>query len=148
MLPQHANPHGNVHGGVVLRMIDEAGAIAAMRHAQQVCVTVAIDSMMFHSAVHVGELVSCGAEVSWVGRSSLEVEIRVHAENLLTGQVTHTNSAYVVYVALDDQERPAPIPPLRIDTEEERLRWERGQARQTERLALRRRGQTPAQQSK
>ena len=100
MLPEHANALGNVHGGVLMKMVDEAGALAAMRHAQRPCVTIAIDSMIFKQPVHVGQLMVCQARVTYVGRSSIEVQVLVHAENLLTREVTHTNSAFLVYVAL------------------------------------------------
>src|SRR5688572_7241009 len=92
MLPEHANAYGNVHGGLIMKMVDETGGIAAMRHAQRPCVTVAIDEMTFVSPVHVGELLCCKASVNWVGRSSLEVGVHVHAENPITGRITHTNS--------------------------------------------------------
>src|SRR6478609_9686454 len=100
MIPEHANALGNVHGGVIMKMVDEAGAIAAMRHAQKPCVTIAIDSMIFKQPVHLGDLMTCKARVTHVGRTSIEVLVHVHAENILSGYVTHTNSAYVVYVAL------------------------------------------------
>src|SRR3954464_15265096 len=108
MLPEHANALGNVHGGEIMKLVDEAGAIVAMRHAQAPCVTIAIDSMTFKQPVHVGQLMMCRARVTYVGKSSMEVQVSVHAENLLTGQVTHTNSAYVVYVALGPDGKAAP----------------------------------------
>ena len=114
MLPEHANALGNVHGGVIMKMVDEAGAIAAMRHAHKPCVTIAIDSMTFKQPVHVGELMVCKARVTCVGRSSIEVQVLVHAENLMTREVTHTNSAYVVYVSLGSDGKPASAPPLRV----------------------------------
>ena len=100
MTPEHSNGFGNVHGGVIMRIVDEAGAICAMRHAQRPCVTIAIDSMTFREPVHVGALLMCEARVSYVGRTSIETAVRVHAENPITGETTHTNSAFVVYVAL------------------------------------------------
>src|SRR5689334_4622764 len=112
MLPEHANAFGNVHGGVIMKMVDEAGAIAAMRHARKPCVTIAIDSMTFKQPIHVGQLMVCQARVSYVGRSSIEVQVLVHAENLLTREVTHTNSAYVVYVALAPDGRSSSAPEL------------------------------------
>jgi uncharacterized protein (TIGR00369 family) len=81
MLPEHANALGNVHGGVIMRMVDEAGAICAMRHARIACVTIAIDSMTFRQPVHLGDLLVCAATVTWVGRTSIEVGVTVHAEN-------------------------------------------------------------------
>ncbi len=139
MLPEHANAYGNVHGGVIMKIVDEAGGICAMRHANRPCVTVAIDEMSFLSPVNVGELLSCRASVNYVGKSSIEVGVKVHAENPITGEVTHTNSAYLVYVAIDDQGRPCGVPPLLYESDEERRRGEQGRARQELRLARRRR---------
>lgn len=133
MLPEHANALGNVHGGVIMKMVDEAGAIVAMRHAQKPCVTIAIDSMIFKQPVHVGQLMVCQARVSYVGRSSIEVQVLVHAENLLTREVTHTNSAYVVYVSLGTDGRPATAPALALETDEDRRLFEEGTARQRHR---------------
>jgi uncharacterized protein (TIGR00369 family) len=137
MLPEHANVFGNIHGGLIMKMVDEAGAIAAMRHAQGRCVTVAIDSMTFHSPVHVGEVLSCVATVQYVGKTSLEVGVRVHAENAFTGETTHTNSALLVYVAVDEDGKPRAVPELIVETEEERRIWEQAKERQRERLARR-----------
>ena len=116
MLPEHANALGNVHGGVIMKMVDEAGAIAAMRHAHKPCVTIAIDSMTFKQPVHVGQLMVCKARVTYVGRSSIEVQVLVHAENLLTREVTHTNSAFIVYVAIGPDGKATPAPPLLLET--------------------------------
>jgi len=135
MLPEHANGLGNVHGGVILKMVDEAGAIVAMRHAQAPCVTIAIDSMTFKQPVHVGQLMVCKARVTYVGKSSMEVQVLVHAENLLTGQVTHTNSAYVVYVALGPDGKAAPAPPLELDTDEGKRIFAEAAERQRRRTA-------------
>ncbi len=134
MLPEHANAYGNVHGGEIMKMVDEAGGIAAMRHAQRPCVTIAIDEMSFVSPVHVGELLACVASVNYVGRTSLEVGVKVHAENPITGEVTHTNSAYLVYVAIDDDGKPCAVPPLLLETDEDRRRSEAAKERQEERL--------------
>lgn len=133
-MPEHANPHGNIHGGFIMKMADEAGAICAMRHAQRPVVTVAIDSMSFRSPVRVGQVLSMKAMVSAVGRTSVEVEVRVSAENPVTGELTHTNSARLVYVALDDDGKPHPVPPLLIETAEQRQVEAAAKARQQERL--------------
>lgn len=135
MLPEHANAYGNVHGGEIMKVVDEAGGIAAMRHAQRPCVTIAIDEMTFVSPVHVGELLACTASVNYVGRTSLEVGVKVHAENPITGEVTHTNSAYLVYVAIDDDGRPTEVPPLALETDEDHRRYDEAKQRQAERLA-------------
>jgi uncharacterized protein (TIGR00369 family) len=133
MLPQHANALGNVHGGEILKMVDEAGAIAAMRHARKPCVTISIDSMTFKQPVHVGHLLSCQARVTYVGRSAIEVQVLVHAENVLTREITHTNSAYCVYVSLGPDGKTSGAPPLIIETEEDRRLFEEGEARQKRR---------------
>jgi len=137
MVPEHANALGNVHGGVILRMVDEAGAICAMRHARLPCVTIAIDSMTFRQPVHLGDLVSCTATVTWVGKSSIEVCVNVHAENPITGVTSHTNSAFVVYVALGDDGRPTPVRPLLLTTDEERVAFAAGAERQARRTQAR-----------
>ncbi len=137
MLPEHANALGNVHGGVILRMVDEAGAIAAMRHARKPCVTIAIDSMVFRHPVHLGELLACSAEVTWVGRSSIEVHVDVHAEHPITGATSHTNSGYVVYVALGEDGRPVPATPLALTTDAARAAFEAGAKRHAHRIANR-----------
>ncbi len=134
MLPQHANPLGTIHGGVMMKLVDEAAGLCAMRHAQRPVVTIAIDSMTFHSPVRVGEVVSFNASLNWVGNTSMEVGVRVVAENPLTGECTHTNSAYLVFVALDDGGRPVQVPPLILETDEEHRRWAEAEARQSRRL--------------
>jgi uncharacterized protein (TIGR00369 family) len=134
MLPQHTNPMGSVHGGEIMRLVDETGALCAVRHAQRPVATIAIDSMTFHSPVQVGNLVSFYASLNWVGRSSMEVGVRVVAENVLTGEQTHTNSAFVVYIALGDDGRPTEVPRLILETDEERRRWAEAEVRQQRRL--------------
>lgn len=137
MQPEHANMLGNVHGGWLMKLMDEAGGLCATRHARRPTVTVAIDSLTFLSPVHVGDLVMFEAQVTYVGRTSIEVEVHVHAENVLSGQRTHTNSAYMVFVALGTDGRPAEVPPLIVETDEERARYEAAQQRQSDRLARR-----------
>jgi uncharacterized protein (TIGR00369 family) len=138
MLPSHANAFGNVHGGVIMKVVDETAAISAMRHAQRPCVTIAIDSMTFREPVHVGQLLSCSARVQYVGRTSIEVGVHVVAENPITAETTHTNSAFAVYVALDDSGRPCEVPPLALSTDDERRRHAEGERRQRRRLEHRR----------
>lgn len=137
MMPEHANPLGNVHGGVIMKLVDEAAAICSMRHAQRPTVTVAIDSVSFRLPVHVGELVSLQARLNYVGRTSMEVGVEVLAENPIAGTVTHTNSAYVVLVALGDDGKPCSVPELVIATDDERKRWAEGERRQSARKAQR-----------
>ncbi len=140
MGPAEANTLGNVHGGTLMKLCDEAGGMAATRHARRPAVTVVVDSMAFHSPVNIGNLVTVSAEVTWVGRTSMETRIVVNAEDILTGEVTHTNTAYFVYVALDEAGRPARVPELLLETEEERQRNQRAAARQAYRLEQRRQG--------
>ena len=132
-----ANLYGNVHGGVIMKLIDEVGGIVAARHAHLPVVTVVMDSMTFISPVHVGELLRLDGSVNWVGRSAIEVGVKVQAENVLSGRLTHTNSAYVVYVALGADGRPTPVPSLILESDEERERFAAGERRQEHRLAMR-----------
>jgi acyl-CoA hydrolase len=133
-----ANPVGNVHGGVIMRLVDEVAGIAAARHVGRPVVTVAIDSMSFYSPIYVGNLVTVKASLNYVGRTSMEVGVRVEAEDVLTGQITHTNSAYLVYVALDENGQPVEVPPLIAETPEEERWMMEGKRRQEERLRRRR----------
>jgi len=135
MQPEHANNLGNVHGGWVMKLVDEAGALACMRHSQRRVVTVAIDSLVFQRPIKIGDLVILNAEVSYAGRTSLEAEVQVQAENPITGERTHTNIAYLVYVALDDNGRPTPVPGLVAETEDDKRKMEAARQRQTRRLA-------------
>jgi len=132
-----ANPMGYVHGGVIMRLVDEAGGIAATKHAGLLAVTVAIDSMSFFSPAYVGNQITLRASLNYVGRTSMEVGIRVEAEDILSGKTTHTNTAYCVYVALGPDGKPAAVPPLIAETEEERRRMEEGKRRQQVRLKKR-----------
>lgn len=134
MHPEHANLLGNVHGGWIMKLVDEAGALACMRHAQRKVVTVAIDSMVFRQPIRIGDLIILNAEVSYAGRTSMEAEVHVLAENPITGEQTHTNTAYLVYVALDDEGRPTSVPRLQAETEEEKRRMEEAEERQERRL--------------
>jgi uncharacterized protein (TIGR00369 family) len=143
--PEHANVLGNVHGGVIMRLVDEAGGLAAMRHARSPVVTVAIDSMTFDEPIYVGNMVTLTAELTYAGRTSMEVRVSVVAEDPLTGSRIHTNLAYVVYVAIDNQGRPRPVPPLCVETSEEQLRFEQAQERQAERKNRQKREQTLTQ---
>ncbi len=139
MGPSQANTMGNVHGGMIMKLCDEAGGMAAVKFARRTSVTVTVDSMSFYSPVHIGNLVTVKAEVTWAGRTSMETRVVVTAENVLTGEVTHTNTAYFVYVALDENGRATSVPALICETEEERTRCERAAQRQAARLEQRRR---------
>lgn len=135
MQPQYANLMGSVHGGWIMKLVDEAGGLSAVRHAQTQVVTVAIDQMSFHSPIRIGDLVTLEAEVTFVGNSSIETRVQVIAEDPLSGERTHTNSAYVVYVSLDSSGKPTRVPRLIAETEVEQRRMARGETRQADRLA-------------
>lgn len=137
MLPGDANPYGNVHGGTIMKLVDTAGAIAAHRHARRRVVTIEIDSMTFLQPVHVGDLVTLEARVTAVWRTSIETLVEVTAENIVTGEVRHTSTAFVVYVALDEAGRPTPVPPLALTTPEEHALARAAEARRQRRLASR-----------
>jgi len=122
MNPQDANPAGNVHGGVIMKLIDTAGGAVAIRHARSNVVTVSIDRLDFHQPVYIGDMVTLKASLNHVGRTSMEVGVRIEAENCMTGEVRHASSAYLTYVALDKDGRPREIPPLLLNTEEDRRR--------------------------
>jgi uncharacterized protein (TIGR00369 family) len=128
--PEHANRLGNVHGGVIMKLVDEAGGLAAMRHSRSPVVTVAIDSMTFDEPIYVGSVVTLTAELTYTGRTSMEVRVTVVAEDPLTGSRVHTNTAYLVYVAIDRQGRPHPVPPLSVETPEAQLLFQEAAARQ------------------
>jgi uncharacterized protein (TIGR00369 family) len=134
MNPEHANNHGNVHGGWIMKLIDEAGGLACMRHAQRRVVTVEVDNLSFRKPIFLGNLVTVTAEVSYVGRTSMEVEAQVFAEDVILGTKTHTHTAYLVYVALDEAGRPVPVPSLLPETDAQRQRMEAGRLRQEVRL--------------
>jgi uncharacterized protein (TIGR00369 family) len=137
MQPGQANSRGDVHGGWIMKLVDEAGALAAMRHAQCRVVTVAIDQMHFLEPIRIGDLVILEAEVTYVGRTSIETRVQVHAENPVTGQRTHTNTGFLVYVALDDARIPKRVPKLIAETESEKRLLAGGKQRQAHRLAQR-----------
>ena len=135
MQPEHANHHGNVHGGWIMKLVDEAGALACMRHAQTRVVTVAVDSLVFREPIKIGDLVTLTAEVTYTGRTSMEAEVQVVAENPITGERTHTNTAYLVYVGLDDNNHPTTIPQLVLETDEDKARYEQAKLRQQRRIS-------------
>jgi acyl-CoA hydrolase len=134
MMPQHANNLGHVFGGVILSMMDKAAAIAAIRHARLTVVTASIDRVDFREPVKVGDLVVMQASVNYVGRSSMEVGVRVEAEDLLTGNRRHTNSCYLTFVAIDQNGRPVEVPLLMPETPEQERRYEAAKERRRRRL--------------
>lgn len=130
MGPQDANSLGNVHGGVIMKLADEAGGLVAVRHAQAPAVTVAVDSMTFMHPIRIGNFVQFNAELTYVGRSSMEVRVEVISENPITGDRLISNTAYYVYVALDTDGKPKTVPSLLYETDEEKRRAELAKARQ------------------
>jgi acyl-CoA hydrolase len=136
-LPNDANILGNVLGGKVMHLVDVAGAMAAIRHARRAVVTAAVDSMHFIHPVRIGHLIVLRSSVNRVFRSSMEVGVQVETENLLTGAKLHTCSAYLTFVALDDQGKATPIPAITPETEEQIRRFRDAGERRENRLALR-----------
>jgi acyl-CoA hydrolase len=135
ILPQDANLIGITHGGVVMKHIDDAAGVAAVKHAGSPVVTASIDRLDFHNPVFIGNLLHLKASVNMVGKTSMEIGVRVEAEDLISGKLTHTASAYLTYVALDEQNKPKPVPPLQIVTEEEKRRHREAVDRRKVRLA-------------
>ncbi len=138
MLPQDANPAGLVHGGVIMKHIDNAAGVVAARHTRTVCVTASIDRLDFHNPVQIGNLVTFKANINYIGKSSMEIGVRVETEDLLTGVLTHTASAYLTFVALGSDFRPAQVPPIEFDTDEEVRRNKDAQRRRESRLSEKR----------
>jgi len=134
MTPQDANAAGNVHGGVIMKLVDTAAGAVATRHTRTNVVTAAIDRLNFHNPVYIGDLVTTEASVNMVGRTSMEVGVRVKSENLRTGEVQHTATAYLTLVALDEGGKPAVVPPLILETAEEVRRNRDAQKRREIRL--------------
>lgn len=134
MTPQHANIMGNVFGGHILALADKVAAVAAIRHARRPCVTVSVDKVEFREPIRVGELVTAMARVNYAGRTSMEVGVKIIAENVMTGEQRHTNSCYLTYVALDDAGRPTPVPKVLPETPDEKRRCDRAAKRRTARV--------------
>jgi acyl-CoA hydrolase len=142
-----ANNAGNVHGGLIMHMCDEVAGIAAVRHSGRRVVTVGMDRMTFDKPVYVGHLVTVRATVNAAWRSSMEVGVRVEAENVRTGELIHTSTAYLTMVALDDEGGPTPVPPLATETPDETRRAREAQLRRDTRLAERERIEAERAQS-
>ena len=134
MMPHHANNLGHVFGGVILSMMDRAAAVAAIRHARTTCVTASIDRVDFREPVRLGDLVIMKSSVNFVGRTSMEIGVRVESEEIISGIRRHTNSCYLTFVAVDERGRPVPIPGLRPETPDQRRRYEAAQQRRRRRL--------------
>jgi acyl-CoA hydrolase len=136
VLPQHTNSLGTAFGGTIMSWIDICAAMAAQRHARQVVVTASMDALDFVAPIKGGQLVNLRGSVNWVGRSSMEVGVRVEAENTLTGERAHAASAYLTFVALGPDGRSVEVPRLEPQTSDERLRWEEAEVRRRQRLEL------------
>ncbi len=135
MLPEHANPFGNVHGAWIMKLIDEAGGVAAMRHCRSRVATKLVDQMTFDGPVHVGDLVHVRSRVTWTGRTSLETMVTVESEKVLTGELRGTNSAFLVFVALDTHGLPRAVPPLLLESDEDQAEWDAAERRRAHRLS-------------
>jgi len=133
-----ANLHGNIHGGVIMKLVDDAAGVVAARHSGGRAVTVSMDEMVFLVPVHIGDLLNVRARINWAGRSSMEIGVRVEAERWdQVGQSQHTSTAYLVYVAIDDDGKPRPVPPVDASTEVEQRRFNEAEIRRRHRLARR-----------
>lgn len=135
MQPADANPAGNVHGGTIMKLIDNAAGVVAIRHSRCNAVTASVDRLDFHHPAFVGDLLILSASLNMTGRTSMEIGVRVEAENLMTGKRRHIASAYLTYVALDSDLKPRPIEQVVVETEEEKRRNREAIARREARLA-------------
>ncbi|HET7463360.1 MAG TPA: acyl-CoA thioesterase [Longimicrobium sp.] len=136
--PQSQNVAGTLFGGVLLGFVDRAAAFCAMKHAGRPVVTKSMDSVEFNEPIYIGELVVAKASVNYAGTSSMEIGVKVFAQNPVTGEERHTNTCYATFVALDAGGRPARVPPVLPETDDEKRRYEAGRLRREERLARRR----------
>ena len=134
MMPEHSNTAGNVHGGYILKLVDQAGAIVTARHTHRNCVTASVDRMDFISPVYIGNLVFAKASINYTGKTSMEIGVRIEAECLKTGTHTHVGSAYLTFVALDENDKPTEIPQIIPETEEEQRRYNDAKGRREIRL--------------
>ncbi len=135
--PADANPMGNVHGGHIMKLVDQAAAAAAIRHAGRLCVTASIDRLDFLHPVRIGDMIELRSAVNYTHRTSMEVGVHIEAENLASGERHHVASAYLIFVALDESGRPAQIPRILPQTESEKLRYQQAELRYRQRKDLR-----------
>jgi acyl-CoA hydrolase len=136
-LPNDANTLGNVLGGKVMHLVDIAAALAAVRHSRCPVVTASVDHMNFLHPVHIGQLIVLRSSVNRVFKTSMEVGVRVEVENLISGEILHTSSAYLTFVALDKQSQRIPIPAVIPETDDQKRRYEEAEQRRVYRLAMR-----------
>lgn len=135
MLPEDANPAGIVHGGVIMKEIDNAAGVTAVRHTRKICVTASIDRLDFHKPAFIGNLLTIKAGINYTGKTSMEIGARIETEDLMTGVRTHLASAYLTFVALGEDKRPVQVPPLRLVTKEDFRRNSEAFARKKLRLS-------------
>lgn len=135
MMPQDANFQGNVFGGAIMKLVDEIAGSVATIHTKRNCVTASIDQMNFFEPVYVGNLLILKASVNYVGKTSMEIGVRIEARDLITDKVTHTGSSYLTFVALDENKRPTIIPDIILETDSDKLRYEAARQRRALRLA-------------
>jgi len=141
MSPLDANLAGNVHGGVIMKLIDTAAGVVAARHCRSNVVTASVDRLVFHFPVFIGDLVTFKASMNYVGKTSMEVGVRVEAENVVTGEIRHTASAYLTMVALDRDKKPMQVPSLDLETQDDFRRNREAQIRREMRLLEKKQGQ-------
>ncbi|HEX2952258.1 MAG TPA: acyl-CoA thioesterase [Armatimonadota bacterium] len=134
-LPRDSNHYGYVYGGTVMSLVDQAAYAAAIRHARMPVVTVCVDHLTFLRPIHIGDVITVKASVNYAGRTSMEVGVRIETERLTTGEIEHVGSAYLTMVALDAEGKPTPIPPLQLDTEDDKRRFREAQERRKLQLA-------------
>lgn len=134
VLPNDTNLLGNLLGGRLMHWIDIAGAMAASRHSNKIVATVALDSLDFRHPARMGELVILNAKLTWTGRTSMEVSVNVYAENIKSGKTILTNKAFITFVALDNDGNPSEVPPLILESDEEKQNFAEGEKRRAERL--------------
>ncbi|MDG6904797.1 MAG: acyl-CoA thioesterase [Nitrososphaerota archaeon] len=134
MMPQDANPNGNVYGGTIMKYVDAVAAAVAVRHCRTNTVTASIDRMDFFKPVYIGDLLTMRASVNYTGKTSLEIGVRIESENLRTGEIAHTGSSYLTYVALDREGKPTLLPEIVPETEEEKRRYREAEERRKIRL--------------
>lgn len=139
MQPHHANPMGIVHGGALMKEIDNAAGTVAVKHSRQICVTASIDRIDFHNPIYIGNLVTIKASINFAGRSSMEIGVRAEAEDLLTGEVRHIASAYLTFVAIGEDGKGIEVPPLISETDEDKRRNMEAKARRAARKELKQR---------
>ena len=140
MMPQDANIQGNVYGGTIMKLMDEVAGAVAARHCRRNVVTASVDRMDFFRPVYIGNLLTLKSSVNYVGKTSLEVGVRIEAEDLKTGEIMHTGSSYLTFVALDNEGKPSLVPEIIPETVDQKRRYREGQERRDHRLALTRKG--------